>query len=74
MRRARLLVTYEVLEQALRLYDIGIEAIAPQTADEVGLRMLSLIVSGDDLPKHLEGAPLRIVKLIDGRLDHLNGG
>ena len=74
MRRARLLVTYEVLEQALRLYDIGIEAIAPQTADEVGLRMLSLIVSGDDLPKHLEGTPLRIVKLIDGRLDHLNGG
>lgn len=63
MRRGRIVVTYEMIKEALRLpADAAIEAIAPQSADEVGSRLVSFVVSGPTMPLHLEGTPLVIVR------------
>lgn len=62
MRAGRVIVTYELLAQALGLPSGNeIVAIAPQTADEVGSQRFSIIVAGDDMPKHREGASLQVV-------------
>lgn len=56
MRAARVSLTYELLARAINLpCGNEIVAVVPQSADEVGGRRLTVVVSGDDMPKHIEG-------------------
>lgn len=63
MRAGRIVVTYEMLRDALRLGSNEIVAIAPQSADDVINRTVSFVLTGDTMPIHIEGSPLVIVKL-----------
>ena len=63
MRIGKVILTFELLEKLLRLDgNHHIIDVWEEGEDRVN-RRFSVLIAGDDMPKHLEGAPVRVVTL-----------